>query len=123
MTQPTPDALRRDLETSWHRFLDLYEPLRPQLFRYALMERGGAVFADHYHSCVLASPTELVNAIRYVLGNAAHHFGRSGTDPFSSAALEPTERDRVLARAVGWLLRAGRFRSRTAPPSRAPQLH
>src|SRR5258708_8765160 len=29
-----PDALRHDVEASWHRFLDLYEPLRPELFRY-----------------------------------------------------------------------------------------
>src|SRR5438067_665389 len=37
MDKPNPqaaDALRRDLETSWHRFLDLYEPLRPELYRY-----------------------------------------------------------------------------------------
>jgi RNA polymerase sigma-70 factor (ECF subfamily) len=28
------DALRHDVESSWHRFLDLYEPLRPELYRY-----------------------------------------------------------------------------------------
>ena len=28
------DALRHDVEASWHRFLDLYEPLRPELYRY-----------------------------------------------------------------------------------------
>ena len=78
----------------------------------ALMKRGGAVFADHYHSRLLKTPTELVNAIRYVLGNAAHHFGheaRNGGstahDPFSSAGLE--EREGVLAKPLGWLLRAG----------------
>src|SRR3989449_10795762 len=27
-------ALRHDVEASWHRFLDLYEPLRPELYRY-----------------------------------------------------------------------------------------
>jgi hypothetical protein len=34
MDKPNPeltDALRHDLEASWHRFLDLYEPLRPEL--------------------------------------------------------------------------------------------
>ncbi|GAC1347713.1 MAG: hypothetical protein NVSMB23_27420 [Myxococcales bacterium] len=31
--QPT-DSLRRDVQASWHRFLDLYEPLRPELYRY-----------------------------------------------------------------------------------------
>jgi len=37
MDQPNPkvtDALRQDLEASWHRFLDLYEPLRPEIYRY-----------------------------------------------------------------------------------------
>jgi RNA polymerase sigma-70 factor (ECF subfamily) len=28
------EVLRRDVETSWHRFLDVYEPLRPDLYRY-----------------------------------------------------------------------------------------
>src|SRR5438094_6195146 len=28
------DSLRRDVEASWHRFLDLYEPLRAELYRY-----------------------------------------------------------------------------------------
>src|SRR5437899_9100077 len=35
MSQPEPNhSLRRDVEASWHRFLDLYEPLRPELYRY-----------------------------------------------------------------------------------------
>jgi RNA polymerase sigma-70 factor, ECF subfamily len=37
MDNPNPkvtDALRHDVEASWHRFLDLYEPLRPELYRY-----------------------------------------------------------------------------------------
>ena len=37
MDKPNPgqtDALRQDVEASWHRFLDLYEPLRPELYRY-----------------------------------------------------------------------------------------
>src|SRR4051812_9131476 len=29
-----PDALRHDVEASWPRFLALYEPLRPELYRY-----------------------------------------------------------------------------------------
>src|ERR1700730_3251002 len=49
-----------------------------------LMERRGRVFADHYHSRLLRSPTELMNAIAYVLGNHAHHFGGPPVrDPFS----------------------------------------
>jgi len=33
MTTP-PDDLSRNLQQSWHRFLDVYEPLRPDLYRY-----------------------------------------------------------------------------------------
>jgi len=78
----------------------------------ALMRRPGTVFSDHYHSRLLRSPTELVNAIRYVLGNAAHHFGAQGTDDFSSAALVPAERLTLLAAPLGWLLRVGWRRAR-----------
>jgi REP element-mobilizing transposase RayT len=74
-----------------------------------MMSRTGKIFADHYHSRLLRSPTELVRAIAYVLGNFAHHFGRRGTDRFSSAAL-PAENE-VLAQPRGWLLQAGRRRA------------
>lgn len=78
----------------------------------AMMGRAGAVFADHYHSRLLTTPTELVRAIAYVIGNAARHFGpRRAPDPFSSAAV----REGVLARPVGWLLRAGRRRAAGLP--------
>src|SRR6266850_2128792 len=64
----------------------------------ALMDSSGHVFADHYHSRILRTPTELVNAIAYVLGNHAHHFGETAAiDPYSSAALAPDDRARVLA--------------------------
>src|SRR5712692_2023351 len=81
----------------------------------ALMRRPGAMFSDHYHSRLLRSPTELVNAIRYVLGNAAHHFGSAGPDPFSSEGLQPDDRERFLGRAISWLLRVGRYRARAGP--------
>lgn len=29
-----PETLRSSVELSWHRFLDVYEPLRPELYRY-----------------------------------------------------------------------------------------
>ena len=78
----------------------------------AMMRRAGAVFADHYHSRLLNTPTELARAIAYVLGNAAHHFGaQSGRDAFSSA----TVRDGVVARPVGWLTRVGWKRARAGP--------
>jgi REP-associated tyrosine transposase len=57
-----------------------------------VMGRKGAVFADHYHSRILRSPTEVANALAYVLMNFLHHFpdeaARSAQDmrdPFSSA--------------------------------------
>ena len=77
-----------------------------------LMSRKGSVFADHYHSRLLSSPTELVNAIRYVLENAAKHYGTSGADAYSS--LQPLARA-VLAEPRGWLLRSGLQRARNRP--------
>ena len=70
----------------------------------AALTRRGRVFADHFHSRLLRTPTELVNAIRYVLGNAERHYGESGADPYSSEAPAAAE---VLAQPVGWLLRIG----------------
>jgi len=66
-----------------------------------LMSRDGAVFADHYHSRLLLSPSELVNAMAYVIGNAAHHFGKTACDPFTSGALPETLRPRVLGLKLG----------------------
>jgi hypothetical protein len=71
----------------------------------AMMEASGRVFDDHYHSRLLRSPTELVRAIRYVLGNHEHHFSEKGVDPYSSAA--PEEREVVVSEPRGWLLRVG----------------
>jgi hypothetical protein len=48
----------------------------------AMMNRAARVFADHSHSTLLRNPTRLVNAISYVLSNAAHHFGKTGPDRF-----------------------------------------
>ena len=80
-----------------------------------LMARKGHVFADHYHSRLLKTPTELVNAIAYVLGNHTHHYGHAGVDPFSSAALTGDRRERVLSHPHTWLLRSGWRRARTRP--------
>ncbi len=89
-----------------------------------VMRRRGSVFADHYHSQLLGSPTQLVNAIAYVLGNHAHHYGGSPEhDRLSSAAYDPARRERVLAMPQGWLLRTGwseldGFRTGSAAPTR-----
>jgi REP element-mobilizing transposase RayT len=80
-----------------------------------LMKGKGRVFADHYHSRLLRSPTELVNAIAYVLGNAAHHYGESGQDRFSSRAYEAPHRRKILSHPRTWLLRSGWRRARTVP--------
>lgn len=77
-----------------------------------LMDRNGNVFADHYHGRLLTTPAELVNAIAYVLENAARHYGTTGQDPFSSMALEARV---VLAIPVSWLLRVGWRRAKRVP--------
>jgi putative transposase len=75
----------------------------------AVLRRSGRVFADHYHSRLLRSPTELVNAIKYVLGNARRHYGEDGVDRCSSAVAGALE---VLVAPSGWLLREGWRRAR-----------
>lgn len=69
----------------------------------ALEDRRGRVFADHYHSRLLRTPTELARAIRYVVENASRHYGESEV-AFSSRALGAIE---ALVAPVGWLLRVG----------------
>ena len=74
-----------------------------------MMGRKGAVFGDHYHARLLRSPTELLRAISYVLGNASHHFGARGVDGYSSSALPADAGE--LAAPRGWLLTVGRRRA------------
>jgi putative transposase len=56
-----------------------------------LAHRAGRVWADRFHSHVLKTRREVANALRYVLGNLAHHARQWGErpatplDPFSSA--------------------------------------
>lgn len=59
----------------------------------ALMKRRGPVFADRYHAHPLRTPTEVRNALQYVVGNFASHAVRRGetmpsrfVDRYSSAA-------------------------------------
>ena len=53
--------------------------------------RRGKVFADRYHHRELETPTEVRNALVYVLGNSTKHLGaaagtpRNRVDPYSSA--------------------------------------
>jgi REP element-mobilizing transposase RayT len=99
------------------------------------LKRAGKLFAHRYHSRVLATPTEVRNALRYVLLNRKHHeaekrFARYWIDPCSSAAwfggwAEPIrpdtdERRELLemepptAPPTVWLLKTG-WRQRHGP--------
>ena len=86
--------------------------------------RSGPVFDDRYHLEVLTTPTQVRNALCYVLQNARRHRLQldprfHGADPFSSAwwfdgwkdaswklGLDPPEQ-RTVAPAESWLLRVG----------------
>jgi putative transposase len=86
--------------------------------------RRGGVFEDRYHLEVLKTPTQVRNALCYVLQNARRHGARldsrfHGADPFSSAwwfdgwkdsgwklGLDPPE-VRTVATAESWLLAVG----------------
>jgi putative transposase len=85
-----------------------------------LRGRTGSVFADHFHSRLLRTPTELTRALRYVADNAEHHYGEADAS-FSSRAAENIA---LLAAPVGWLLRVGwrRSRDRGARPPTATGL-
>ena len=84
-----------------------------------LMQRKGTVFADHYYARILRSPTQVANALAYVLLNFLHHFPDEAAryedvprDPFSSAWRErgrdpPVVPARTWLLAVGWRIRAG----------------
>ncbi len=57
----------------------------------AKLGRRGAVFADRYHAKAIAKPTQMRNAIQYVLTNwlhhrPAHHEIMEEVDPYSSGA-------------------------------------
>jgi len=81
-----------------------------------LMQQHGSVFADHYHSRLLRTPTEPVNGLAYVLGNYANHFGgKPGEDRFSSATYDARTRERVLCIPRTWLIRDGWRRAKRIP--------
>src|SRR5437868_5184319 len=74
-----------------------------------VLGRSGKVFADRYHAHALKTPTEVANAIAYVLGNSKVHAARKGlqvyadaVDPLSSAANR-----NYVAEPQTWLLRIG----------------
>ncbi|HEX4384292.1 MAG TPA: hypothetical protein VH083_15130 [Myxococcales bacterium] len=79
------------------------------------LRRSGGVFADHYHSVLLRTPTELVNRIAYVLSNAVHHYG---SDFEACSSLEKGA-GALLAKPRGWLLTSGFMRGRGPKEPRA----
>ncbi|MGZ3455643.1 MAG: transposase [Polyangiales bacterium] len=48
------------------------------------MRAHGSRFEDRYHETVLTSPTQVRNALKYVLENHAHHVRGATVDPYSS---------------------------------------
>lgn len=92
------------------------------------LEREGEVFEDRYHMEILRTPSQVRNALCYVLQNARRHgeyleTKYRGVDPFSSAwwfdgwkdpswrnGMPPPEA-RTVAVAETWLLRVGWKRS------------
>jgi putative transposase len=81
-----------------------------------VLRRTGRVFVGRFHARQLKTPTEVRNALRYVLNNAQHH-GRRGAlpDPCSSGPAFDGWRDRIVSKlpsapvcaARSWLLRVG----------------
>lgn len=65
----------------------------------------GRVFADRYHARALATPTEVRNALCYVLNNWRHHRSDQPwpTDPFSSGALFDGWSDATAEDQPPWL--------------------
>jgi REP-associated tyrosine transposase len=99
-----------------------------------VFDRKGPLFEDRYHAHVLTTPTEVRNAMVYVLLNARKHAAQSGKtyppswlDPFSSAAPFDGWSRPVLARGdLGtsaprtWLLCEGWRRAGAMDPSVTP---
>jgi REP element-mobilizing transposase RayT len=104
-------------------------------------ERRGTVFPDRFHVTILRSPTQVRNALAYVLKNAHHHklVLPSELDPFSSAAWfdgwqegsraqTASNARNPLAVAITWLLNDGWKKlgllpiasERCAPTGRSP---
>jgi REP-associated tyrosine transposase len=82
-----------------------------------LLGRAGRLFADHYHSHLLRTPTEVLSSIKYVQNSAERHYGEPGPDWCSSTAPDAKA---ILAEAKGWLLKAGWKLGGARPPKPSP---
>src|SRR5258706_15801448 len=74
-----------------------------------VLGRSGKVFADRYHARALRSPTEVANAVAYVLGNTMIHAARRGrpVDPDAVDFLTSYGHRQLVATPRTWLLRIG----------------
>lgn len=97
-----------------------------------VMHTRGRRFDDRYHEHILRTPSEVRNALRYVLGNRAVHLARWGRDaqphddPFSSIAVPVVRRPDSCLLREGWSRAPPQFersalthRTRSEPRSRA----
>jgi len=71
------------------------------------LRREGTVFVQRYHAHILRTPTQVRNALRYVLNNRRKHQGRSQArpgwiDPLSTACWFNGYRDREPDEANPW---------------------
>ena len=75
------------------------------------LERAGAVFEERFYARYLATPTEVRNAVDYVLRNEPRHAERNGLrqpgEPYAFTSLAPRPAGRPLTVAARtWLLRS-----------------
>ncbi len=92
----------------------------------------GTVFTQRFHLVVISNPTQMRNALLYVLRNDLHHgMGLKGLDPCSSAPFfrgfrdhQPQAEDgsRVNVLPKKWLLQYG-WQRRTKMPSKPLSIH
>jgi REP-associated tyrosine transposase len=93
------------------------------------LHRKGSVFADHYHAHELTKPTEVRNALVYVLNNWKKHLpgANRGVDGCSSGkwfvgwADHAPDTPPTLPAATSWLLRIGWRKSGLIETREAPR--
>src|SRR5207302_316101 len=119
------DALRHDLEASWHRFLDLYEPLRPELHRYCRHLTRSPWDADDLVQDALFRAFAKLGSMHEPPGNVRAWLFRIASnlwvdrvravqaEPEPDAERRPSSEPRAVREAAGTLL------SRLSPQERA----
>jgi REP element-mobilizing transposase RayT len=95
-----------------------------------LRRARGDVFAFRYHATALTSPTQVRNAISYIVNNWRHHrcdrYDTRRYDPYSSAhaiaawRIEPHPDQLPVVSATTWLLRDGYKRAPPIYPNEIP---